>query len=354
MRILLTIADGNPGGGTTHMLQILKGLRQTHDLSLVTQRESYLLNEALSLGIPAMGINFFSSRLDLRIPLLLSRATREFTPDVVHVHGGRAAFFHSVVFDRIPLVYTVHGYHFLHKNPLMRRFALEAERLASRRSQVVVFGSRHDARVARDHRTVSGEVNETIIYNGVPARKFHGRLPREPGHIGFIGRLEHPKDPLLFLEVLERLPGYRATIVGGGSLEDEVRAEVRRRGMNEVSILGALPHGDSLKVLSVMGVLVMTSRWEGMPYLPLEAMQVGVPVVATRVGALDEIIEDGRSGLLVEGRSPDDIARAVRRVAEDAKLRERIVEEGRDRVRSLFSEEQMLAAIGEVYRRVGA
>lgn len=94
-----------------------------------------------------------------------------------------------------------------------------------------------------------------------------------------------------------------------------------------------------------------TSRWEGMPILPLEAMWTGVPVVATKIGALDEVIEDGKRGLLVDGRSPDDLAQVVRRVIGDPALYERIVRNRRDRVRSIFSEDRMLAEIREIYRR---
>jgi glycosyltransferase involved in cell wall biosynthesis len=91
---------------------------------------------------------------------------------------------------------------------------------------------------------------------------------------------------------------------------------------------------------------------EGLPHLPLEAMQCGVPVVATNVGALGEVIESGKSSLLVDGRSADDLARAVKQLTESSALRERIIKNGRDRVRTLFSGERMLSEIREVYRQV--
>jgi len=78
----------------------------------------------------------------------------------------------------------------------------------------------------------------------------------------------------------------------------------------------------------------------------------GVPVIAMHVGGLSEIIEHGKSGLLVDGRSAEGLARAVVRLAEDAALRERIAGEGRDRAREMFSEERMLREILEVYRQV--
>jgi glycosyltransferase involved in cell wall biosynthesis len=154
------------------------------------------------------------------------------------------------------------------------------------------------------------------------------------------------------LDVLERLPGYRATIIGGGTLEYKVRAEIKRRGLCAVRMVGTLPYNETLEELSKLHTVIMTSRWEGLPHLPLEAMQCGVPVVATNVGALGEVIESGKSGLLVDGRSADDLARAVKQLTESSALRERKIKNGRDRVRTLFSGERMLSEIREVYRQV--
>jgi glycosyltransferase involved in cell wall biosynthesis len=352
IRVLQIVADGSPGGGTTHVLQILRGLRDRCSLGLVTQRDSYMFGEARGLGIPSFGVDFFRGRLDPRVPLRLRRITKEYGAQVVHLHGGRAAFFYALASADAPAVYSVHGYHFLPKQPTWRWFAMRAERLAARRAQGLIFVSFHDAQVAKAYGILCASTQSHVIHNGIPLTETTAPASDSVESIGFIGRLETQKDPLLFLDVVGRLPGYSATIVGGGTLESAVRARIQRGGLSDVRMLGALSHQDTLEVLSTLGVVVMTSRWEGMPILPLEAMWAGVPVVATNVGALDEVIEDGKSGLLVDSRSPDDLAEAVRRVTSDPALRERIVTEGRARVRSRFSEERMLSRIFEVYRRV--
>lgn len=351
MRVLQVVADGSPGGGTTHVLQILRGLRDEVSLGLVTQRNSYLLREAKALGIPSFGIEFFRSRLDLGVPFSLARIVREFEPGVVHAHGGRGAFFCALARMKAPFVYTVHGYHFVNKFRLASWLALNAERLIARRAKEVVFESKYDARLAKEHGILrDSSARSSVIRNGISSRGGSVSRGAEPGHVGFIGRLETQKDPLLFLDVVEQLPGYTATIAGGGALEGEVENRIRRGGLTRVESLGSLSHEESLEVLSRFHVLVMTSRWEGLPILPLEAMRAGVPVVATNVGALEEIIEDGESGLLVD-RSPRGLARAVARLNQDRGFRERIIENGRQRVNALFSEERMLSEILDVYRR---
>jgi glycosyltransferase involved in cell wall biosynthesis len=82
-----------------------------------------------------------------------------------------------------------------------------------------------------------------------------------------------------------------------------------------------------------------------------KSMASGVPVVVTHVGGLSEAVESGRGGILVGSRSPEEIARGVRQVAEDRALRERVVRHGRDRAARLFSRDRMLASLEGVYRQ---
>jgi len=353
MRVLEVIADGAPGGGTTHVLQVLRGLRDAFDLRLVTQDGSYLLEEAARFGVPAAGIDFFASRLDPRVPFRLRRIIAGSSPDLVHAHGGRAALGCVLAAPRRPVAYTVHGFHFPHKAAIPRRMARLAEAYIFRRSAAVVLVSEHDRELARASGLLEG-VPHRVIRNGIPLRKDPPPLRPAGRRMGFVGRLEEPKDPILFLDVLERLPGYSATIAGGGSLEGRVRREIERRRLAPVRMLGPLPHAEVLEVLPGLDAVLVTSRWEGLPILPLEAMDAGVPVVATEAGGIVEVIEDGTSGLLVRGRSPDDLARAIRRAVEDGDLRARLIAGGRARVREGFSEEGMLEAIGALYRSLGA
>jgi glycosyltransferase involved in cell wall biosynthesis len=206
--------------------------------------------------------------------------------------------------------------------------------------------------VARAHSLLPNESRGIVVHNGIPPPNVPAMKPNNIRNVGFIGRLEHQKDPLLFLEVLDRLPDYEATIVGGGPLEREVREELRRRDLPDVRMLGRLSHSETLNILSCLGVVVMTSRWEGLPILPLEAMWCGIPVVATNVGGLGEIIENEKSGLLVDSRSPDHLARGVVRVTEDEKLRRYVVQNARERVQALFSEERMCREIRRTYQQL--
>jgi len=193
------------------------------------------------------------------------------------------------------------------------------------------------------------EIARGVIYCGIHCEDIPVANAGDRRQLGFIGRLVEQKDPLLFLDCVELLPGYEAFLVGGGELEKKVKTEIARRGLSNVTMLGSLPRRETLRALSQCAVLVMTSRWEGLPILSLEAMCAGVPLVAVDVGGIGEAIEDGQSGVLVRNRSANALADAVRRVAENESFRDSVIANARNRVRELFSEDRMFLEIRKIY-----
>ena len=350
MRVLQIVADGNPGGGTTHVLQILRGFRSTHSMGLITQSQSYLFQQAGVLDIPSYGLHFFRSRLNLAISFHLNKIYSEWKPDLIHVHGGRAGLFHAIIGTTVPTVYTVHGFHFSHKPTGIRWLATYVEGIIISRAKRIIFVSEHDAKIARACKILPENKPITIIHNGIQFRKMPGGQTIPAKHVGFIGRLEYQKDPFLFLDALEHLPDYTATMVGGGSLESAVKQEITHRNLGKrVCQVGPLSHAESLQLLSTFDVLLLTSRWEGLPLVVLEAMSAGVPVVAVNVSGLSEIIEHEKNGLLIDERSGQALAWAVRAAVENQELRTEMINQAYQHVRNRFSEENMLSEIRKIY-----
>src|SRR5262245_8068336 len=301
MRVLEIVADGNPGGGTTHVLQILRGLRSTHSMGLITQSQSYLFHQANELDIPSYGLHFFPSRMNLAVSFRLNKIYSEWKPDLIHVHGGRAGMFHTITGTTVPTVYAVHGFHFVRKPIGIRWLAIFIEGVILSRANRIIFESEYDAALARACKIFPENKQFAIIPKSIQLRNIQERHTTPAKHVGFLGRLEYQKDPFLFLDLLEHLPDYTATMAGGGSLESAVKQEITHRGLAmRVRQVGTLSHQESLQILSTFDVLVLTSRWEGLPNVVLEAMYAGVPVVAINVGAISEIIEHKKNGLLID------------------------------------------------------
>jgi glycosyltransferase involved in cell wall biosynthesis len=156
-----------------------------------------------------------------------------------------------------------------------------------------------------------------------------------------VGRLDPEKAPELLLDMLRELgDGYRLTIVGTGKLEERIRVAAARFG-DRVRMLGYVEQGpDLFGLYRRSDVFVHVARTEGLPQVLIEAQAFGLPIVGTDVGGVGGALDHGEAGLLVPPGDAAALADAVRRLAEDDALRERLRTAGRDRTRELTLERQ--------------
>jgi glycosyltransferase involved in cell wall biosynthesis len=187
-------------------------------------------------------------------------------------------------------------------------------------------------------------------------RQRHG-LPAGRTVVGSIGRLAGGgvKGFDLLLEAARRLrpavPDLHVLIVGEGPRRAFLQAQVRRLGLGGlVHLVGA--EADIRLPLAAMDVFVFPVRWqEGFGLSLIEAMAAGRPVVASRIGAVPEIVEHGRSGWLVEPEDPAALADAIARALVDPAAAE-MGRQAQARVRTAFTLEQMVGKVEAVYREV--
>ena len=128
----------------------------------------------------------------------------------------------------------------------------------------------------------------------------------------FAGRLAPEKGVRTLLAAWRHLPGIPLKVVGDGPLAGEMRAVAALEGLRGIELLGRLPREAIFGLMRRARVLVFPSEWyEGFPLTLAEAFACGLPVVASRLGAVDEIVEEGRTGLLFEPGDPEDLAARI-------------------------------------------
>lgn len=201
------------------------------------------------------------------------------------------------------------------------------------------------------------------IQNGIEIRRFRpsGRaaeLRKELGLtqkvvLGTMGRLAPVKGLDTFLKagrlVREQRSDVTLVLAGAGPLEAALRAQARAEGLDDAVVF--LGHrSDAADILELMDVFVLPSLSEGLPMTLLEALALSRPVVASRVGGIPEVIEDGLTGLLVEPGKPAELARGCMTLINDGGFARRLGIAGRRRVESRFSAEVMAANVAEMYR----
>lgn len=170
--------------------------------------------------------------------------------------------------------------------------------------------------------------------------------------VGFVGRLWPQKrvQDLIWATDVLRISGWKIhlLIVGDGPRRPMLERFARTLELQEhVHFLGH--REDVPALLSAMDLLVLPSKFEGMPNVALEAMQLGTPVVATRIAGMDEVVVDGVTGSLVDVGKPFALAKGIDHLLRDPERRKRFAEAAKDRVAQYFSVQRMVDAYVELY-----
>lgn len=271
-------------------------------------------------------------------------------PDLAHVYNTLALVTPSVYYacwrSRVPVVQTLYNYRLLCPSGTLLRSGRVCEECmdyspwravrhgcyrSSRLQSAAVAWMLHTHRKRKtwseaiDAYLVPTEfMRQKFIAGGLPANKlvvkpnFHDPDPGPPEHSEgfalFIGRLAIEKGLRTMLRAwlaLEQPPLLR--IIGDGPIRDEVEAYARARGDGRIEVHGSLRHEQVIEQLKRAEFLLLPSEWyEGFPHVILEAYACGVPVIASRIGTLADVVHDGRTGLLFERGNPEDLASTVR------------------------------------------
>lgn len=179
-------------------------------------------------------------------------------------------------------------------------------------------------------------------------------LPPDAMVIGTVGRLTEQKDQRMLIDAMAQLaprfPKLVLIIAGAGELRARLQARAERLAIaDRVRFLGVRRDRDTL--YAAMDVFALPSRWEGLSLALIEAMGAGRPAVATRVGGNPEVVDHGRTGLLVQPGEPMALADALGSILVDAGLREALGSSARREARERFSIERHVAELTALYRR---
>jgi glycosyltransferase involved in cell wall biosynthesis len=234
----------------------------------------------------------------------------------------------------------------------LRRWAL---RLALRRADSVVANSKAGRRFLIDVLSLPRE-RVTVIPNAVSFSSMPPPLPApEPPVIGFVGRLDLQKQVGVLVDAFalaaKELPDATLVIVGDGPERASLLDRVRGRGVaDRVQFTGLVENAE--RMMAGFSCLVLPSAYEGFPNVALEAVALGVPVVAAAVGDVEDIVIDDRTGYLWRDPSVHTLAGLLLRAAKNDELRRRTGQEGPALVRENYSVDVALARLMPVYERI--
>ena len=360
-RVVHVVLSLDPGGLERLVIDLVREGRMLGQLASVAclERPGLLAPELEALRVPVFCVE---KRPGLR-PEVIGRLRKLFEilrPDVVHTHQIGALCYAGPAARRagVPVVvHTEHG-----KNYASRRRTRWLGRLAGRYAQRFFCVSRDIAEELRACRVVpSAKID--VAPNGIDVARFQTAsagadarrelgIPADAPLVGTVGRLTEIKrhDVLIraFARLKSRLPGAHLLLVGDGPRREALErlaAELLPADCFHFAGYQAAPE----RFLQAMNVMALTSRSEGMPLAVLEAWAAGVPVVASRVGGVPELIDDERTGLLVEFGEIEELAESLERLLTDRTLAARIRGAAGARVAERYSLAQLAANYQQQY-----
>lgn len=366
-RVLRLITRLNVGGPARQALLLTRELTQEFPTVLAAGSPS---REEGELGDPLVPVRRvplvrpLRPDLDLHAMGAVWRLMTENRPAIVHTHMAKAGSVGRLAALTAPCrprtVHTFHG-HVLegYFTRAAQRTFVEIERQLARRTDVLV--------------AVSPEIRDALLDLGVgrpsqyqviplgldlsaflaisePSGSLRGALGigRDVPLVGAFGRLVPIKSLQTLLEAISQLPGVHLALVGDGESRPALEARTRVLGLaDRVHFTGWSE--DVPAAMSDVDVVALTSRNEGTPVALIEAGAAGRPVVATRVGGVAQVVEDGVTGLLAAPDRPDEVASLLSRLLLDGAARGRMGAAGRQRVRSRFGHERLVADVRDLY-----
>jgi glycosyltransferase involved in cell wall biosynthesis len=365
---VLWLIKGLDAGGAELLLSMMARVRdrQTfeYEAAYLLPWKDGLVDELQGEGVSARCLQG-GREWDLRWAVRLRRLVRERRYDVVHIHSPYVAGIARMVLKTLParirpgLVYTEHlpWWGYVRPTRILNRltYGLDDATLAVSRTVA-------DSIPPRLRRRVSVVVQGIFPERVRDQLRFRDEVRAELGVgpdetlVGTVAHFRAQKGYPILLEAARRvvdsgLP-VRFVAVGRGPQEAELRAIHARLGLGNRFLFTGFRE-DATRVMVAFDLFVLASHYEGLPLALMEALVLGVPVVATRVGGIPEGVTDGSEGLLVPRSRPDLLAHAVEMLARDPELRARMSEAAADRGR-MFDIRGSTRTVEARYREVAA
>lgn len=364
MNILYIITQADGGGAQKYVLSHASYFKG----SIAAGNEATkLFKDASDFSLSTFNLSHLKRNINPYHDLLAIWEIRELVkklkPDIVHLNSSKAGVLGSFacIGLRNKIVFTAHGFVFNEPLPFwLKSFYLALEKVASSYRDFIITVSEADRNSALEKKLIAPE-KISVVHNGITPIVF---LPKEEAKkdlalsndkfiIGTVGNLYLTKGTDVLINAVSLidkkiLSQLQILIIGDGNLKSNIKNQISKLGLEKnISLLGNIEN--SSQYLHAFDIFVLPSRKEGFPFTLLEAMQAGLPIIATDVGGNKEAL--GNAGILVKSENPKAIAEAIEKLYNNEALRKTLSQQSLKRS-SLFTEEKMLLETKKVYEKV--
>ncbi|MGE5626550.1 MAG: glycosyltransferase family 4 protein [Solirubrobacterales bacterium] len=363
---LVTLSE--MGGAQKHVILLSRELKnQGYDVTVFTSEGGKLISKVEECGIkvelvPDM-VREINPLKDIKAVMYLYKLFKQEKFDIVHCHSSKAGILGRTAAKLAGIkriIYTAHGFVFNEPMSSLKRFIyVNIERMGS------VFGSKTIAVSKRDcdsavEKKVTSEKKLVYIPNAIPEidkdllgnpseLKAELNIKEDEFVLGTISNFYDTKGHVYLIEAVKKLYGegykFKTIFAGAGPKMDEMME--LSKSYEHIVFLGY--REDNYQIMNILDLFVLPSIKEGMPYVILEAMSLGKPVLCTKVGALTDMISDGENGYIVEPGDSNKIYDKIKWIIENKSKIESVGGLGKMYVDKNFSMKAFTEAVIKVY-----
>ena len=372
MKILYIITKSNWGGAQRHVFDLASFCHKNgHNTVVALGGEGMLNNKLVAQGIAVRGIGSMGRDISFMNDLVslkdIFNIIRKEKPDILHLHSPKAAGLGAFVgwILKIPkIIYTVHGWTFNESRPLHQRLAIAFfSWLTMLFSTHIITLSEKEMGQAQMFPFVLQKLR--MIYLGISTPKFltqkdakafiQSKIPEEIDKKTIVGTIAelHPNKGLIYAinsieNVLKRFPSLIYFIIGEGEQRENLETLIREKGVDKNVILAG--HVDNAaQYLKGFSIFLLPSVKEGLPYTLIEAGYAGLPTISTAVGGIPEIIDDMKSGIIIQSKKSEEIVHSLEFLLQHKNIQREHGKNLQEKVKITFNLENMMAKTMEIY-----
>lgn len=349
-------------GGMEKVVQILARIQHEHNLnvSVITSNQDVPKPYPAEL-FPVLRLKSFVLASTTIMPTLPLKLLRLGKLDIVHLHTTRAYVPEIVwLISKVKgYVYIAHVHIDLPPTSLLGRFLLQPykeivlKRVLQAAAQVVVFTDDQKKVFHEKYNVPNDRIKVTP--NGVEDKFYYNRkrsMHKKP-RLLFVGRLDDQKKVHQLLHALDGISDqFETTLVGNGELELELKNLAKELKLENVTFAGRKDGEDLLDYYREADIFVLSSEREGMPLVLLEAMAMGLPIVATNVTGSRDVVKNQENGLLVPYNDTDAFRKALLQIVSDEKSYQQMSQTSRW-MADQYSWEKIAVKFGKLYQEAG-
>lgn len=340
MKILQIITLCELGGAQSVVINLANELCKEHDVIVAAGEGDGKMWTMLAPSIQQEQCKYLKRALspinDLRTIFTFWQLYNKYKPDIIHLHSSKAGMLGRIAFPSKKVIYTVHGFDSIR---LAYRKFLPIERMMQNTCKAIVGVSKYDEK----HMIIENITNNIYtIYNGVYEPKtnlnpFHQSNRKK---ILCIARISKPKKVDLFCEIAKILPEFDFIWVG-----NQYKIE---KHPDNVFFLGNIPNAATF--CRNVDLFILPSNYEGLPMVIIEAMSCSLPIVASNVGGISEIVRNGENGFTVEN-NPNLFAEKIQIILNNSDLYNKFATKSYQIFKNELTVKKMVEAYLEIYKK---